>query len=216
MSATAAPVTVASGGQSQDAPEPPKIFNSEDFTSWLKGQDIKTLAVLTKSGTLVSASFDNCSSSVDPGVFATDLFKSMEQKDSAVFRSFDFFKSTDTPSLGSAASVSLGKPGGDPAKGHSLFKSSEWKAELAPTHVDVSYSHFFSRNEEPAPDTTTPAPAPAPPGPPAGAGGSAMPPETKWAKKTDWKAVSENIGLAMFRHHFVGTDLLPTVRVDFL
>lgn len=192
MSVTTASAAIASDAQKQDAPEPPKIFNSEDFMSWLQGQEIKTLAVLTKSGTLVSASFDNCSSSVDPGLFASDLFKSMEsRRDSAVFRSFDFFKSMDTPpSLASNGSQALGKAAADAANGHSMFKSSEWKAELAPTHVDVSYNHFFSRNEEPAPDAAADV-EPESEAPNSDKEESALPPKKKWAnKKTDWKAVS--------------------------
>ena len=119
----------------KDETEPPKsqVFNIRDFMDFLAGQDISKLAVLTKSGTLLSASFNNePSGSMDSSILKT-LFKSMEQH-------------TSSDNLAGQHTISL-ETSQIPESVAKACNSRDWAVEYEKSHVDVTYNHFFSISE---------------------------------------------------------------------
>lgn len=130
---------------------------------FLSKQDISKLAVLTTSGTLLSASFnDGSTESIDPAIFkSTELFKSMDSAASA--------NSEDSP-----PTVSLLETSKISASLSNACNSKDWALDYKEKHVDVTYSHFFSTTES----TRKPSSIPS----------TALPPK-KRPGKTDWNAM---------------------------
>jgi hypothetical protein len=147
---------------SNDTPKS-KVFNSLDFMEFLSKQDISKLAVLTTSGTLLSASFnDNNTESIDPAIFkSTELFKSMNSTASA--------KSEDSPTT-----VSLLETSKISTSVSKACNSKDWSSDYKEKHVDVTYSHFFSTTEPKRKSSNIP--------------NTALPPKKRLGK-TDWNAM---------------------------
>ena len=146
----------------KDETEPPKsqVFNIRDFMDFLAGQDISKLAVLTKSGTLLSASFNNePSGSMDSSILKT-LFKSMEQH-------------TSSDNLAGQHTISL-ETSQIPESVAKACNSRDWAVEYEKSHVDVTYNHFFSISEHGEKPSQIPS--------------TALPPKKRHGK-TDWNAM---------------------------
>jgi hypothetical protein len=142
-----------------------KVFNSQEFMEFLSKQDISKLAVLTTSGTLLSASFnDGSTEPIDPAIFkSTELFKSMDSTASA--------KSEDSP-----PQVSLRDRSSKISTSVSnACTSKDWLLDYKDKHVDVTYSPFFLSTTEPK---RKPSIIPS----------TALPPK-KRPGKTDWNAM---------------------------
>jgi hypothetical protein len=140
------------------------IFNSQDFMDFLKNQDISKLTVLTKSGTLLSASFNAAdhSTSIDSALFKSgdslfksgDFFKSIESQQVSV--SDDSKSSTDLPVVASANnsgsssrdSPSLPNSVSNMYASKGLGASGDWTKDFKPSHLldvdaDIKYSRIF-------------------------------------------------------------------------
>jgi hypothetical protein len=181
-----------------------EILKPEDIMEFLKGEDISELAVLTKSGTVVIARFTRMDS-VDPDIFKSNLFKSMESIP-AVFTKSAIVRPEPSSSRETSISTSDSgiKPSGDPPSLSTIFASRDWKNEYQPTHVDVPYTNLFQSKQDfariPPPLATLPtlqplvAGGPAKPPPPLKipsslAASVELPPKKRPGEPTDWKAM---------------------------